>query len=266
MLLSHVLTNEQFLNFGWRLPFLASSLLVLVGLYVRLKITETPAFRHAMEKKERVAVPLLVVARDHFRVLVLGTLIAVATFVLFYLLTVFCLSWGTSRLGYTRERFLIIQMFGVLFFAAAIPCSALLADKHGRRVTLMIITAAIVGFGVLLGPIFSSGLAGVVIATVVGFALMGLTYGPLGTMLSELFPTAVRYTGASMTFNLAGIFGASLAPYIATWLANHYGLASVGYYLAAAALLTLLALWLSRETREAAYSVEAENPVVRSTS
>ncbi|MEO6005833.1 MAG: MFS transporter [Opitutus sp.] len=266
LLLSHTLTNEQFLGFGWRLPFLASSLLVLVGLYVRLKITETPAFRHAMEKKERVAVPLLVVARDHFRVLVLGTLIAVATFVLFYLLTVFCLSWGTSRLGYTRERFLVIQMFGVLFFAAAIPCSALLADKHGRRVTLMIITAAIVLFGCFLGPIFSSGLNGVVIVTVVGFALMGLTYGPLGTMLSELFPTAVRYTGASMTFNLAGIFGASLAPYIATSLANHYGLSAVGYYLAGAALLTLLALWLSRETRGAAYTLEGASDRVRSPS
>lgn len=263
LVLSRNLTNEQFLEFGWRLPFLASSLLVLVGLYVRLKITETPAFRQAMEKKERVAVPLVVVVRDHFKVLVLGTIIAVATFVLFYLLTVFCLSWGTSKLGYTRERFLVIQMIGVLFFAAAIPCAAVLADRHGRRLTLMIITAGIVAFGAVLGPVFSGGLFGVVAVTVVGFALMGLTYGPLGTLLSELFPTAVRYTGASLTFNLAGIFGASLAPYIATSLANRYGLSAVGYYLAGAALLTLLALALSRETRDARFGADAEPVAAR---
>ncbi|HTO03780.1 MAG TPA: MFS transporter [Opitutus sp.] len=249
LLLSELLTDAQFLSFGWRIPFVASSVLVLVGLYVRLKISETPAFEQAMAKRERVAVPLLAVCRHHTRALVLGTMIAVATFVLFYLLTVFCLSWGTSKLGYTRDQFLLVQMVGVLFFAFTIPGSALLADRYGRRPTLMLITTGIVAFGVFLGPLFSSGLSGVVVATILGFALMGLTYGPLGTLLSELFPTAVRYTGASLTFNLAGIFGASLAPYIATWLATRFGLVAVGYYMAGAALLSLFALWLSRETR-----------------
>ena len=261
LLLSKTLTEAQFLDFGWRLPFLASSVLVLVGLYVRLKITETPAFEQTMQQKERVAVPLFTVGRDHARALVLSTLIAIATFVLFYLLTVFCLSWGTSKLGYTREQFLIIQMVGVLFFALTIPCSALLADRCGRRPVMMIITMGIVGFGVVLGPLFTSGLAGVVAATILGFSLMGLTYGPLGTLLSELFPTAVRYTGASLTFNLAGIFGASLAPYIATWLATHFGLAAVGYYMAGAALLTLVALALIRETRGAHFGVTPEGAV-----
>jgi MFS family permease len=154
-------------------------------------------------------------------------------------------------------------MIGVLFFAAAIPCAAVLADRHGRRLTLMVITVGIVAFGAVLGPVFSGGLFGVVAVTVVGFTLMGLTYGPLGTLLSELFPTAVRYTGASLTFNLAGIFGASLAPYIATSLANQYGLSAVGYYLAGAALLTLLALWLSRETRGARFGADAEPVAAR---
>jgi MFS family permease len=223
----------------------------LVGLYVRLKITETPAFREAMKKQERVAVPLFTVFRHHGRALVLGTVIAIATFLLFYLLTVFCLSWGTTRLGFTRDRFLVIQMIGVLFFAAAIPCSAVWADRFGRRPVLMLITIGIVAFGVTLGPLFSGGMVGASAAMIVGFALMGLTYGPLGTLLSELFPTAVRYTGSSLTFNLAGIFGASLAPYAATLLATRFGLASVGYYLAAAAMLTLFALWLSGETLHA---------------
>lgn len=250
LLLSETLTDAQFLSFGWRIPFIASSVLVLVGLYVRLKITETPAFEQAIKKQERVAVPLVSVARHHASALVLGTLIALATFVLFYLLTVFCLSWGTSQLGFTREQFLVIQMIGVLFFAAAIPASAVLADRHGRRVTMIVVTLGIVGFGLLLGPLFDGSFLGAVMAMIVGFALMGMTYGPLGTLLSELFPTAVRYTGSSITFNLAGIFGASLAPYIATWLATHHGLPAVGYYLSGAAALTLLALWLSRETRD----------------
>ena len=250
LLLSENLSDAQFLRFGWRLPFIASSLLVLVGLYVRLKITETPAFRESMEKRERVAVPIVTVFRSHARALVLGTLIAVATFLLFYLLTVFCLSWGTSKLGYSREEFLILQMIGVLFFAVTIPWSAVLADRYGRRFVLMLVTAGIIGFGLVFGPLFQAGLAGVVLTFILGFALMGMTYGPLGTLLSELFPTAVRYTGSSMTFNLAGILGASLAPSVATWLATNHGLPSVGYYLSGAASLTLLALWWSRETRE----------------
>ncbi len=207
LLLSATLTDAQFLAYGWRLPFLASSVLVLVGLYVRLKITETPAFQRAIEQKQRVAIPLLAVCRHHARVLVLGTVIAIATFVLFYILTVFCLSWGTSRLGYSRERFLILQMIGVLFFGLAIPYSAVLADRHGRRAVLMVVTICIVGFGLALGPLFSGTFAGVLTAMILGFALMGMTYGPLGTVLSELFPTAVRYTGSSVAFNLAGIFG-----------------------------------------------------------
>jgi len=251
LLLSATLTNDQFLRFGWRIPFIASSVLVLVGLYVRLKITETPVFAGL---HQRVAVPFVAVIRNHFVALVLGTLISLATFVLFYLLTVFCLSWGTNHLGYSRGQFLVIQMTGVLFFAAMIPLSAVWADRHGRRRVLMLVSAAIVLFGLAFGPLFSGGLVGVVLTLILGLALMGLTYGPLGTLLSELFPTAVRYTGSSMTFNLAGIFGASLAPYFATWLATNRGLSAVGWYLSAAALLSLIALGLRHETRDTEYA------------
>ncbi len=93
-----------------------------------------------------------------------------------------------------------------------------------------------------MAPMFVAGTVGAMLTMAVGLSLMGLTYGPLGTVLSELFPTSVRYTGSSLTFNLAGIFGASLAPYIATWLATTYGLQYVGYYLSAAAVLTLVGL------------------------
>jgi len=179
---------------------------------------------------------------------VLGTFAAVATFVVFYLMTVFALSWGTTALGYSREQFLILQMIGVLFFGATIPLSAVIADKRGQRAMLIAATVAIIVFGLFFEPLFGSGnVIGVTVFLSVGLAVMGLTYGPLGTALSELFPTSVRYTGASLTFNLAGILGASLAPYAATWLAHHYGLAYVGYYQSAAGLITLAALLCMRK-------------------
>ncbi|MGC4073426.1 MAG: MFS transporter [Nibricoccus sp.] len=254
LLLSDFLTDEQFFTWGWRVPFLSSAVLVFVGLWVRLQITETPVFQKAVDRHERVEVPMLAVFREHTRALILGTFIALATFVLFYLMTVFALSWGTTALGYTRNHFLILQMIGVVFFGLTIPFSAVLADRHGRRLTLMLVSAGIVAFGFVMAPLFSAGTAGALTALILGLSLMGLTYGPLGTLLSELFPTAVRYTGSSLTFNLAGIFGASLAPYLATWLAKNHGLPFVGYYLSASALLTLLALWLSKETRNSNFA------------
>jgi metabolite-proton symporter len=249
LLLSAWLTDAQFFSFGWRIPFLASAILVVVGLYVRLTITETPVFQDAVDRQERVRLPMLVVFRTHGRTVFVGTFAALVTFVLFYLMTVFSLAWGTSALGFAREEFLQIQLIGILFFAATVPWSARLADRYGRRQTLLWVTAAIGAFGFVLAPLLSAGLWGAMLAMIVGLALMGLTYGPLGTVLSELFPTAVRYTGSSVTFNLAGIFGASLAPYIATWLAQTYGLPFVGYYLTAAATLTFVALLAIRETR-----------------
>jgi MFS family permease len=249
LILSKQLTNDQFFAFGWRIPFLASAALVLIGLYVRLTITETPVFREALSRDERVKVPMFDVFRKFPLPLVIGILSSLATFVLFYLMTVFALSWATTALHYTRDKFLLIQLFGILFFAAFIPISALLAE-HGRRRTLLWVTATIAAFGLILAPLFTAGTIGAATMMILGMILMGLTYGPLGTILSELFPTSVRYTGTSLTFNFAGIFGASLAPYIATWLAKTYGLQFVGYYLAAAAILTLLGLLAIPETKD----------------
>jgi metabolite-proton symporter len=247
LLLSRTLSDAQFFAFGWRIPFIASAALVLVGLYVRLTITETPVFLEAIERRERVKVPMVAVFRDHFGTLVTGTLMSLATFVLFYLMTVFSLSWGTSALGYDRQTFLVMQLAGIVCFAMTIPISARLAEK-GRRRTLIAVTIGIFLFGLVLAPLFAAGTLGAVCMLVLGLGLMGLTYGPLGTVLSELFPTEVRYTGSSLTFNFAGIFGASLAPYIATWLARNYGLPFVGYYLSGAAALTLVGVFSTRET------------------
>jgi metabolite-proton symporter len=245
LLLGQLMPDEDFFAWGWRIPFLASALLVIVGLYVRLRITETPDFQKVIDRNERVKVPALTVLRAHRRELVLGTLVALATFVVFYLMTVFALSWGTSRLGFSRQAFLTLQLLAVVFFALTIPPSALLADRYGRRTAMILVSAAIAVFGLLFGPLFGAGtMASSAVFMIAGMCLVGFTYGPLGTLLAEMFPPEVRYTGASLTFNFAGILGASLAPYIATWLATNYGLPSVGWYLSAAALLSLLALLL----------------------
>lgn len=249
LLLSRLLTDKQFFSFGWRLPFISSAVLVLLGLYVRLTITETPVFQESMKKHEKTGVPIASVFTRHLKPLVAGIFVCLATFVLFYLMTVFALSWGTRALHYSRATFLMIQLFGILFFAATIPISAFLAER-GRKRVMIAVTVSIVLFGLVMGRLFMGGLEGAVAMMVIGLSLMGLTYGPLGTIVSELFPTEVRYTGSSLAFSLAGILGASFAPNIATWLASSYGLNYVGYYLSASAVVTLLGFLMIRETKD----------------
>lgn len=253
--LDHMMTDEQFLSWGWRLPFIVSAALVLVGLYVRLKVTETPAFSQTIQKKERVRAPMMAVLREHPGALVLGSVGSMATFVLFYLMTVFCLSWGTTRLGIPRDTFLPLQMMAVVFFGIGIPLSAVLADRLGRLRVLIGVSLAIAAFGFVTAPLFGSGNIWLIsLYLIVGMSLMGFTYGPLGTALAELFPTQVRYTGSSLTFNIGGILGASLAPYIAISLATTHGLGAVGWYLSIAALVTAAALAIAAR-KIASYSV-----------
>jgi MFS family permease len=247
LVLSQLLTNKQFFEFGWRLPFLASSVPVVLGLYVRTTIAETPVFQKALERSKQVRLPTWVVFRDHTKALVAGILLCLATFVLFYLMVVFALSWGTSVLGYSRGKFLQMQLFATTFFALTIPISAVLAERAWLN-TMLWITAAIFVFGLFLAPMFTAGMGGALGMMIVGLGLMGMTYGPMGTLVSELFPTPVRYSGSSLAFSFAGIFGASLAPYLATWLARRYGLQYVGYYLSAVAVLSFLGLLMIRET------------------
>ena len=250
LLLSNYLTDEQFFAYGWRIPFLASASLVAVGLYVRLTITETPIFAEAMKKEEaRAKVPAFVVFKEHGGALVLGTMISIIAYTLFYMHSVFTLSWGTSKLGYTRNEFLVMQLIAILFFAATIPLAGLMAES-GRRRAMIWMTIGAVAYGLVMPTLFSSGTVGALVTMCLGFGLTGLVYGPLGTVLSELFPTAVRYTGSSIAFNVAGIFGASLAPYAATYLATNYGLQYVGYYISGVAVLSLVGLILTKETKD----------------
>jgi metabolite-proton symporter len=244
-MLLHFISQEDFITWGWRVPFIASIVLIAIGLWVRLSITETPEFREAIAKQERVAVPVAEIFRNHKRSLVLGTFVALATFVLFYIGTAYLLSYNVKVLKISFLDALLVQIVASVFFGIFIPIAGKLSDRFGRRAVLVTTTIGIVAFSFLLPGLLSGGLFEVYVFAALGMALMGMTYGPIGTALAAPFPTNVRYTGASITFNFAGIFGASLAPYIATWLASTYGLAYVGYYMAIAALITLVCILLS---------------------
>lgn len=243
IILTSTMSESAFESWGWRIPFLASAILVFVGLWVRLKISETPEFQKAVDRDERVKAPAVTLFAHHKAALVLGTFSGVTTFTLFYLMTVFALGWATTGMGLARADVLPIQLIGVLFFAACIPITALLADRYGQVKVLIWSSVGIGLFGFLFAPLFGGGLTGLLIFFALGFALMGCTYGPIGAAMARPFPTAVRYTGASMAFNLAGILGASLAPYIALKLAERFGPGAVGGYLVISALVTIVALW-----------------------
>lgn len=245
-LLLQFISQEDFQTWGWRVPFIASVVLIAVGLWMRLTITETPEFQKAAESHDKSEVPLVEIFARHKRSLVLGTFAALATFVLFYIGTAYLLSYNVKVLKIPFIDALAIQIFSSITFGLCIPITALLSDRYDRRTVLMITTILIAAFSFSVPVLLGGNEAGVLGFALLAMALMGLTYGPIGTALAAPFPTRVRYTGASLTFNFAGIVGASLAPYAATWLQANYGLAYVGYYLLAAALITLLCIWLSK--------------------
>ncbi|MBT1716566.1 MHS family MFS transporter [Enterobacter dykesii] len=258
LLLSWLLTDEQFMSWGWRLPFIFSAVLVLIGLYVRVSLHETPVFAKVAAANKQVKVPLGTLLTKHVRVTVLGTFIMLATYTLFYIMTVYSMTFSTAAapvgLGLPRNEVLWMLMMAVIGFGVMVPIAGLLADKFGRRASMITITTLIILFALFVfPPLLGSGSPALVMAyLLIGLSLMGLTFGPMGALLPELFPTEVRYTGASFSYNVASILGASVAPYIATWLQANYGLFYVGVYLAAMAALTLVALLLTHETKHQA--------------
>ncbi|HMK89614.1 MAG TPA: MFS transporter [Methylocystis sp.] len=256
-------TDERFLTWGWRLPFLLSIALVTLGLYVRLKLQETPVFERAVERGEKLKSPLVHVFKNNIREIILGTFIMVATYGLFYLMTTWILSFGIGKvqlgnLGIGYRDFLVLQLASAVLFAAFIPVAGYLADRIGRRTLLLIVTTLMVAFGVSFGFFLSRDLMGfgetanharMLAFLSVGMCLMGLSFGPMSALLPELFPTNTRYTGSGVAYNFASILGAALTPFIATWLSQNYGAGSVGLYLAALGGLTISALVLSKETK-----------------
>lgn len=277
--------SEAFLEWGWRVPFLFSAVMVIVGLWVRLKLVESETFARAEKSGAIRKFPLGEVIRGHWRQLILGTFIMLATYVLFYLMTSFTLSYGTKAtlegaeaaaeaagtpfdaatyvagLGFGYTDFVIMQIIGVVFFGIFTLLSGPVADAIGRRKLLLWITAGIGVFGLLfnvfllpqLDPKFSGALVQAFL--IFGFMLMGATFGPMGAILPELFPTNVRYTGSAISYNVSSILGAALAPIVAValWAAAGGQPWLVGIYLSGSAALTFVALWLSKETKDVEY-------------
>jgi len=255
--------KSDFLVWGWRIPFLASVIMVAVGLYVRFKLDETPVFVRALARGEKLKTPLAVVMRHHLKELIQGAFIMLATYGLFYLMTTWVLSYaiGATQLGFLGigyRAFLVLQLFSVLLFAGMIPVAGYLADKYGRRSFLLLVTAVIIVFGfsfrffldpAVMGTGSGANLGLMLLFLCIGMALMGLTFGPMSAVLPELFPTNVRYTGSGISYNISSILGAALTPFVAVWLVRNHGVGAVGLYLSALGILTFIALWFSKETK-----------------
>ena len=248
--LASTLSDQQFRDWGWRVPFIVSAVLVALGLYVRLKIAETPAFKAAIEREERVRVPVAALLSNHWWPTLLGALAMVVCYTLFYNATVFSLSHGVSVQHIPRPTFLGMLCIAVVFMGIATPISAWLSDRFGRKPVLIVGCIAAILSGFTMEPLLGSGsLPLVLLFLVIELFLMGATFAPMGALLPELFPTSVRYTGAGVAYNLGGILGASVAPYIAQVLAAHGGLSWVGAYVSIAAAVSLFGVLCMRETR-----------------
>lgn len=241
--LSLFLTDAQFKAWGWRLPFIASALLVAVGLYVRFRLAETPAFTAALSENRTHAMPIKPLLKSHLRPVLLGALAMVVCYNLFYTATVFCLSYGTTKLGIARADFLGMLCVAILFMTLATPIAARLSDHWGRRPVLLISSALAVLAGFALQPLLTSGsIVQVTVFLSLALFLMGATFAPMGAYLPEQFPVAMRYTGAGLAYQLGGILGASLAPYISQLLVSYGGLMWVGAYVSAAAAVSFIAV------------------------
>jgi metabolite-proton symporter len=251
--------SDAFLTWGWRIPFLFSIVMVAVGLWVRLALVESRAFEKTVRSGKVRRVPLAEAFRLHSRELVLGTFYMLATYVLFYLMTTFSLSYGRAPtsaalpgLGYDYSTFVLMLIGGVVFFGIFTMASGPWADRWGRRRTLIWVTLAIAAFGLLWVPMLAAGPVGVMAWLIVGFTLMGMTFGPMGALLPELFPANVRYTGSGIAYNVASILGAAVAPFIAValWIFGGGSPFWVGVYLSAMAAITLIALLCGQETKD----------------
>jgi MFS family permease len=250
LVLGETLSDGEFGAWGWRLPFVASLLLVIVGLYVRLKISETPVFQAAMDERRIARVPFAGLMRHHWRRVLLGAGAMTVAYTLFYTATTYCLAYGTTALKIPKTTMLGLTMAGVVFMAAGTVASAMVSDRLGRRRTLLTGTGVAVVWGLVMFPLMETGsvlLVGVALAGALG--LMGLVFGPMGAYLPELFRTQYRYSGASVAYSLGGVLGGAVPPLVATSLqASGAGVMGVGAYVSAMALLSLLCLLALPET------------------
>lgn len=254
--------NDTMLAWGWRVPFLLSSILVIVGLVVRVQMEETPIFRMAQEQKKVVKSPLTEVFKKSWKEVIQATFLVAVTYTLFYTLATWSLAWGTKtveqgggNLGFTNQEYLLMLMIAVCVFAAFIVISCVNADKFGRKRVIIISSCCLIAFALLFPFLLDPAVVGQrnfatnLLFLCIGFALMGTAFGPIGAFLPELFDANVRYSGSGIGYNLAAIVGAAFVPTIATWLSHHWGVHSVGLYLGVMALCCLIAVLSCKETK-----------------
>lgn len=254
--LEKMLTPAQMMSFGWRVPFWASSVLVVIGLYVRHRLQETPLFKLAQERDNTTRSPLKVVFKENWREILKGTFLMGATYAMFFTLTTWSLSFATTALGFSHSELLLLLMAAIVEFAVLIMATSVLADKVGRKKVLMTASVALVVFS-LVFPYFLEGqhnMVGMLLFLGLGFVVMGTLYGPVGAVLPELFPTKVRYSGAGITYNLAAVVGAAVAPTITTWLIATFGLHYAGMYMFVLAVVSVVAWALTPETKDVDYT------------
>ena len=254
--------NDAMLAWGWRVPFLLSSILVIVGLVVRVQMEETPIFRMAQEQKKVVKSPLTEVFKKSWKEVIQATFLVAVTYTLFYTLATWSLAWGTKtveqgggNLGFSNQEYLLMLMIAVCVFAAFIVISCVNADKFGRKRVIIISSCCLIAFALLFPFLLDPAVVGQrnfatnLLFLCIGFALMGTAFGPIGAFLPELFDANVRYSGSGIGYNLAAIVGAAFVPTIATWLSHHWGVRSVGLYLGVMALCCLIAVLSCKETK-----------------
>lgn len=277
VILQNTLTPEQFMAWGWRVPFWFSIVMVAIGLWVRLRLVESTSFQKVQEQNKVSESPVKDTFRFHWRPVIAGTFIMFATYVLFYLMTSFTLTYGTAPatteqaaaaaakagksfnpegfvpgLGIARPEFLTMLIIGVIFFAIFTLISGPLSEKFGRRKYLMVVTILIIIFGLSWTLMFGPGKGPAMVGLIIGMTLMGATFGPMAAILPELFPTNVRYTGSAIAYNLSSVIGAAPASFvaIALWQAGGGSTVWVGVYLALAGVASLISVFMMRETRD----------------
>ncbi|NEG95458.1 MFS transporter [Bifidobacterium sp. SMB2] len=254
--------SAAMLAWGWRVPFLLSAVLVIIGLVVRVHMEETPIFRMAQEKKQVVKAPIVEVFRKSWVQVLQATFLVAVTYTLFYTLATWSLAWGTKAqgeggggLGFTNQEYLLMLMIAICVFAAFIVISCVNADKFGRKRVIITSSVLLVVFAALFPFLLNGQIVGQrnffanMVFLCVGFALMGTAFGPIGAFLPELFDANVRYSGSGIGYNLAAIVGAAFVPTIATWLSSHFGVHSVGLYLGVMAVCCLVAVLSCHETK-----------------
>ncbi|MBM0105735.1 MHS family MFS transporter [Steroidobacter sp. S1-65] len=248
-LITWALSPDDFIAWGWRLPFFASVALVAFGLWIRVGVEETPLFKHIEQQDSKAQAPISEVLRSHWRSLLVGGGVRIGPDVLYSLSVAFALSYITTVLGESRTLALIALSIGGAINAFTIPLFGALSDRYGRRI--------VYGAGAVLGLIWMFAFFPlletkqptlIILAVVVALTVHAMMYGPQAAFIAEQFPTRVRYAGASLAYTLAGIVGGGIAPMVSTALLQRFGSAiAVSSYAAIASLITCLVLFMVRE-------------------